>query len=103
MSLQRKIMTLIAPIPDPTTRMDVASTINYLFSVYNTGVVNDDEVKDALFEVCRDVLEATNPDLGMEEIRKRAETLAKEFMSAFKLESSVRRMMSRFRGRFMPL
>jgi len=37
MSLQARIVNLIAGIIDPTVRIDVASTINYLFAVYADG------------------------------------------------------------------
>ena len=97
MSLQAKIMNLIGGITDPTIRMDIASTINYLFQVYVSGGANESEIRDSLYEVCRDVISALYPDLVEEEVRKRSAKMAEEFIRVFRLESAYRRMASRFR------
>ena len=99
MSLQAKILNLIGGITDPSTRMYVASTINYFFSLYSSGHANEDEIRDALYEVCLDVVRATYPELTEEEVRKKSRTMVEEFMRAFKLESTMKRMLSRFGGR----
>lgn len=102
MSLQAKILNLIGGIKDPSVRIDVASTINYLFSLYCSGTVREDEIRRSLLEVCMDVITVTYPDLTLEEIRKKSEVLVDEFIKAFRVESTVRRMFSRFRSRTVP-
>jgi len=79
--------------------MDVASTINYLFSLYRDGHANENEVRDDLYSVCLDVVGIMHPELTEEEVRKKSRTMVEEFIRAFRLESTTRRMMSRFRGR----
>jgi len=99
LSVQAKIMNLLSGITDPTVRVDIASTVNYLFSVYSGGHANEDEIRDCLYEVCLDVISVTHPELIEEEVRKKSRTLVEEFIRAFRLESTRRRMLSRFRGR----
>jgi hypothetical protein len=97
MSLQAKIMTLLSGISDPVVRIDIATTINYLFSVYASGRSNENEIRDALYDVLLDVVRATHPDLIEEDVRKKSANLADEFIRAFKLEATRRRVMARFR------
>jgi len=92
-------MNLIAGITDPMVRIDVASTINYLFAIYTDGTINEGEARNALREVCTDVVYVLYPEFTEEEIRKRVASMVEGFMRAFKLESTVRRMLSRFRPR----
>jgi len=96
MSLQAKILSLLSGIDDPTVRMDVASTINYLFSIYTGGHANEDEIRDALYEIFLDIIDAVHPELTREEKEKKSRTMVEEFMRAFRLESTMRRMLSRF-------
>jgi len=93
-------MNLIAGITDPMVRIDVASTINYLFSVYADGTAKEAEVRGALREICTDVASVVYPEFTEEEVRKRVRVMVEEFMRAFKLESTVRRMLGRFRPRY---
>jgi hypothetical protein len=103
MSIQSKIMNLIGGVPDPTTRIDIASTINYLFSLYCTGGANETAIREALHEVCVDVITATYPELSQDEIKERSSLLTDEFIKAFRLEGTVKRMLSRFgRGTSTP-
>jgi len=99
LSLQARIINLIAGITDPMVRIDVASTVNYLFSVYTDGTISESEARNALREVCTDVVSVMYPEFTEEEIRKRVALMVDEFMRAFKLESTMRRMLSRFRPR----
>jgi len=99
LSVQAKILNLLSGITDPTVRMDIASTVNYLFSIYSGGHANEDEIRNSLYEVCLDVISVTHPELIEEEVRKKSRTMVEEFMRAFKLESTMRRMFSRFRPR----
>lgn len=99
MSLQSKIVNLISGITDPTMRVDVASTINYFFSLYSTGRATEGELRDSLLEVCLDIIGFTHPELTQDEVKERSKILVEEIMRSFKVEGTVRRMMSRFRGK----
>jgi len=104
LSLQAKILKLIAGVTDPTVRIDVASTINYVFGIYVDGTIDEREARNALRDICMDVVSATYPELTEEEVRKKVSSMVEEFMRAFKLESSMRRMLGRFRPRYgLPL
>jgi len=104
LSLQAKILNLIAGVTDPTVRIDVASTINYVFGIYVDGTIDEREARNALRDICMDVVSATYPELTEEEVRKKVSSMVEEFMRAFKLESSMRRMLGRFRPRYgLPL
>jgi len=104
LSLQAKILNLIAGVADPTVRIDVASTINYVFGIYVDGTIDEREARNALRDICMDVVSATYPELTEEEVRKKVSSMVEEFMRAFKLESSMRRMLGRFRPRYgLPL
>jgi len=98
-SLQAKILSLISGITDPTMRIDIASTVNYLFQVWTGGGASEEEIRGSLFEVCRDVISGTHPDLTEEEVRGIANDMTNDFMRIFKVEALTRRMMARFRGR----
>jgi len=97
MSVARKIINLIAGIDDPAIRMDIATTINYLFSIFSDGLAKEDQIRDALYEVFIDVLTSTKPELTDEEIKKKSRILVDDFMTAFKLESLHRRLSRRIR------
>jgi len=99
MSLQAKILSLISGITDTVVRVDVASTINYLYEVYASGRVKGEEVRRELFAVCSDVVSGVHPELSEEEVRRIANGMADEFMRIFRVESLRRRIMARFRGR----
>jgi len=97
-----KILNLIGPILDPTIRMNIASTIHFLFGMYCDGKASDEEIRGDLREICMDVLTVIYPEWDIEELRKRADILVDEFMSAFRLESVVRRMFGRRRWMATP-
>jgi len=80
LSVQAKILNLLSGITDPTVRMDIASTVNYLFSIYSGGHANEDEIRNSLYEVCLDVISVTHPELIEEEVRKKSRTMVEEFM-----------------------
>jgi len=70
LSVQAKIMNLLSGITDPTVREDIASTINYFFSLYSSGTVKEDEIRNSLYEVCLDVVGTTHPELTEEEVKE---------------------------------
>jgi len=97
MSLQAKILNLISEITDPAERMDISASIYYLFQVYMSGQVKEDDIRDSLYEICVNVFRAKSPELLDEEVRKKARELTEEFMSAFRFGSMARRTYRRFR------
>jgi len=99
LSLQAKILSLVSGIADPTMRIDIASTVNYLFQIWMAGGAEEREIRSSLFEVCSDVIGGTHPELTEEEVRRIANDMTNEFMRLFKIEGITRRMMARFRPR----
>jgi hypothetical protein len=98
-SLQIKILNLLSGITDPTTRIDISTTINFFYQLFTTGRAREDEIRDSLFEVLVDVLKFKNPELLDEEVKKRAREMVEEFITAFRVESMARRTYTRFRPR----
>lgn len=90
------IMNLISGISDPTARTDLAASIRYLYELYASGKVGDEEIRNDLIEICSLVLSMTRADLIEEEIRKEAVRYADELLRAFKLESLRRRLFFRY-------
>jgi endonuclease III len=97
MSVVNLITSLISGIKEPATRMDIASTINYLLDLYSSRMITDEEVEESLREICRDVLTATMIKASKEEINKKVDEFTFEFMKAFKITSLGRRAMSKYR------
>jgi hypothetical protein len=91
-----KVRALISGIDDPKVRLDVAQTINFLAGVYSSGRINDNQLRDDLFEICSDVIAMSNPDLDAEEVRKRASVVAEELFRAIRIESVARRIGVRY-------
>jgi len=95
--LQDKINKLIEGLPDPRDRVNVASTIYYLLGIFSTGKVSDEEIRNDLYEICRDVYSITMVDSTVEEITKKAKDTAEDLLRTFKLASIVQRAMSKYR------
>lgn len=98
MSLQAKILSLLADITDPTTRMDIASTLYYLCDLYSAGQVKEDELRGYLTDIIRDVISAVYPELSDEEVKAKTGEMVEEFIRLFKLETIRRRTFARMRG-----
>jgi len=101
LSLQIKILNLISGLVDPTVRMGISSTINYLYQIFRDGRVSEDDIRDSLYEIFVDVLKFKHPEVLDEEIRKKAREMVEEFIIAFRLESTARRTYTRFRPRLI--
>jgi len=101
MSLQVKILNLISGMVDPTVRIGISSTINYLFQIFTSGTVREDDIRDSLYEVFIDVLKVKSPELTDEEVKKKARGMVEEFILAFRLESTARRTYARYRPRLI--
>jgi hypothetical protein len=90
-------MRLIGDIKDPSVRVDIASTIRYLEDLYSARAVDEKEIRNSLFEICRDVISATHADLTQDEVTAKATSMADDFIKLFKIEGLQRRAMSKFR------
>jgi len=96
MALWAKVNALISGIPDNRVRLDVATTINFLYSVYCDGGINEDQLRGELVSICMDVIGMSNPMLSPEDIRDRAEMAADDLVKAMKIEALVRRVRARY-------
>lgn len=98
MSLMSKVRALISGIDDPKVRLDVAQTINFLAGLYSIGRINDNQLKDDLFEICSDVISYSNPELDAEEIRRRASAVAEELYKSIRIERVSHRIGVRYQS-----
>jgi hypothetical protein len=102
MTLWTKVNSLIAGISDPKTRIDVASSINYLYNLFSHGAISEDQLRSDLKEICATVIETSNPLLTEEEVMKRAEAVAEDLVKTMKLESIHYRVRMRMRSLLSP-
>jgi len=102
MTLWTKINALIAGISDPKTRIDVATSINYLYNLFSHGAISEDQLRSDLKEICASVLEASNPLLTEEEAMRRAEAVVDDLIRTMKLESVHHRVRVRLKSLFPP-
>lgn len=98
MSLQSKVLTLLADITDPAVRMDIASTIYFMFDLYSSGSIKESDVKQTLTNIITDVLGALHPEWTDEELKAKVKDMVNEFIRVFKLETVRRRTMATLRG-----
>lgn len=97
MSLRQKVREIIDQLAVAEVRLDVAQTLFFLFDVYASGRVSEEEIKRDLFDVALTVVNIAKPDLSLEEKREEAGRLAEELMLAFKREGIRRRLLSKYR------
>ncbi|MEM2259994.1 MAG: hypothetical protein QXY65_02890 [Candidatus Methanomethylicaceae archaeon] len=100
MSVNNLIMTLLSGVKDVTQRVDIATTIRYFLDLYSMGGISEEDLRKALYEVCFDVLSFTIAELTTEEIKEKAKNMTEEFIKAFKVESIMRRAMSKYKVPF---
>jgi hypothetical protein len=99
MSLSQKVLALVSGIDNPRVRIDIMSTINFLFDLYTSGRVNEEQLRTDLFDICQTIVSECNPDLLEDEVRKRASLLVDELARTMKVEGLRARTLSRFAGR----
>ncbi|RLG61370.1 hypothetical protein DRN86_00035 [Candidatus Geothermarchaeota archaeon] len=87
MSLQNKILSLVAGIDDPATRLEIARTILFLYEVYRTGRASDEDITKALYDVALTIIKFREPYLPDEEKREKAGKIADELFELFRMES----------------
>jgi hypothetical protein len=102
MTLWTKVNALLAGIPDPKARVDIASTINLLHGLFVRGEVSEDQLRSDLVEICETVIEAANPLVTREEARARAEAVADDLIRTMKVESVHYRVRMRMRRLLSP-
>jgi len=95
MSLTQKVLALISGLDNPKARMDVASTINFLYDLFLDGRITEGQLKDDLYDICREVIAMSNPDLLEDEVRKRSAIVAEELVKTMKIEGLAKRTISR--------
>jgi hypothetical protein len=98
MSLQSKIRVLIAGIEDMNSRINVASTISYLYDLYSNGRISEEQVRDDLYDVLFEVMRFLKPNLVEDALKKVTEDLVEDFVRTFKLESASKRVMAKYRA-----
>jgi len=98
-SLARKVEALVAGIVDPRVRVDVMSTVNFLYSLFVRGKVSEEEVFRDLVDVCSTVIRLSEPGLAEEEVRDRASSIADGLLTAMKVEGLSRRALYRYLAR----
>jgi hypothetical protein len=104
MSLQNIILSIISGITDPSIRLDIATTINYIFGLYCDRSVGEDEIRKSLYEICHDVISYTSPELSGEALVNAVNMKVDELMRAFRLESLKRRTIAGLKPRYgLPL
>jgi len=99
MSLYQKILALVSGIDSPRVRFDVMSTMHFLYDLYCSGRINEDQLRDDIFDVCVEVIAETNPELSEDEVRKRAGIVADDLVRTMRVEGVRRRILARFGGR----
>ena len=92
-----KIRVLISDISDTELRLDAANSIMFLYDLYIHGKANEDSIRDDLYEILRNVIEASNPLIESDEADRRAKILVEEFIRTFKTEGVAKRLMSKYR------
>jgi hypothetical protein len=102
MTLWTKVNALIAGIGDPRVRIDVASTINYLYNLFSHGAISEDQLLVDLKEICATVIELANPLLPRDEVLRRAEAVAEDLVKTMKVESVHYRVRMRMRSLLSP-
>ncbi len=97
MGLQEKILSLMKGIDDPAMRMEVFRSIQFLFEVYTTGEVSEEEILDDLVDIAATVLSMKHPEKTEEQIMEEAKKLAGELMAHFRAETITRRLLAKRR------
>ena len=98
MSWQNVVLSLLSDVDDPHIRMEVMRSINFLFQVYQTGRVTDDQILNDLFEVCLTIIQYKHPDLTPEEQVQKAKEYAERLLEEFRVASITRRLLGKTRG-----
>jgi len=96
-SLMQKVKVVMDMFSDTNVRLDLAQTITFLFDVYRSGRASEDQIREDLRELFMSLVSVARPELAPEERGEIASQLAEDFLSAFKLEGSFRRLMSKYR------
>ena len=98
MGWQDVALSLVSDVDDPTIRIEVLRTINFLYQVYQTGRVTDDQIYNDLFEVCLTIIRYKHPDLTPEEQAQKAKEFAERLLEEFRIGSLTRRTLGKVRG-----
>lgn len=89
-------MHLIKDLTDPIMRIDVASTINFLSDLYNSGKISEQELAEDLTDVCTTVFKKTRPDLADVDLDELVKKEVEDFIRVIKLSGLRRRLSSKY-------
>ena len=95
-TVQQVIMNLLSGIEDAAVRIDIARTLMYLFNVYASGRVSEEEVRQSVEEIVRDIVKYKHPELSPDELKRIVKQHADQIMQAFRLSTTFRRTAVRF-------
>jgi hypothetical protein len=94
----QKVQALVAGVDDPRVRLDVMSTINFLADLFHSGRINENQLRNDLFEIASTVISMTRPELTEDDVRRRANVVVEELTQTLKVDQLYRRTLSRFMG-----
>ena len=97
MALRDKILSLISDIDDPSVRLEVSRTIMFLYEVWRSGSVSEEEILSSLYEVAYTIVSYKMPFLTEEDKRNKAREIAEDIMRSFRMESLFPRTFRRLR------
>jgi hypothetical protein len=97
MSLTQKVLALISGIDDPRARIDIMSTINFLFDLYCDGRIGDEDLRSDLNDICSQIISITRPELTEEDVGRRVKVVVDELVKTMRIEGLRRRTIYRFR------
>lgn len=101
MSLNTKILNLVSGIDDPSTRLEIARTIIFLFDVWLSGRVSKDEIVSSLQEIAYTIVSYKFPLMNEEEKRKKAREIAEDIFRSFRIESLYRTTFTRLKEKVL--
>lgn len=97
MALRDKILSLISDIDDPSLRLEISRTITFLYEVWRSGSVSEEEILSSLYEVAYTIVSYKMPFLTEEDKRSKAREIAEDIMRSFRMESLFPRTFRRLR------
>ncbi|RLF08421.1 MAG: hypothetical protein DRJ60_00380 [Thermoprotei archaeon] len=96
MSWEAKILNLLGDIQDPSLRIRIAMTLNYLRDALQAGV-SPEEIRNDVFDVVYTVIDFKEPFLNPNEKRKKAQEITEDIMREMKLNIMHKMVMSKLR------
>jgi hypothetical protein len=83
---------MLADMTDVRTKLEIANTINFLYNIFSTGKITEEQLRADLKEIVTVLVENRYPEMTDEEKRQKIEEIVGMFMRQIKLETLARRM-----------